>query len=131
AFRIGKIFGWGYAMRRLGLAFFSTAGAFGARFAADHAKKTFYYKLKHGIYEKKQAKTASAVYHLLRQPTQKNLNTDLSITQSGFWPKQNLSEQGMQDQIAETNRDNASPILITEIEYDNTLLKWEKEQLIS
>ncbi|MCD8218742.1 MAG: B12-binding domain-containing radical SAM protein [Clostridiales bacterium] len=70
AFRIGKIFGWGYAMRRLGLAFFSKAGAFGARFAAEHAKNTFYYKLKHNIYEENQAKNTSAVYHLLRQTTQ-------------------------------------------------------------
>ncbi|MCD8045524.1 MAG: B12-binding domain-containing radical SAM protein [Clostridiales bacterium] len=58
AFRIGRIFGWGYMVRRLGLAFFSYAGAFGVRFAADHAKQTFYYKLKHGLYENEAAYAA-------------------------------------------------------------------------
>ncbi len=135
AFRIGNIFGWGYAVRRLGLAFFSKAGALGARFAAKRVKDTYYYKLKHGIYEKEQTKTASVVYHLLRQSTINSLNinnnTDLSITRSGFWPIQNLSDREMQDQIAETNRDIASPFLTEENEYDHKLFKWEKEQLIS
>ncbi|MCD8332999.1 MAG: hypothetical protein LUB60_02520, partial [Clostridiales bacterium] len=62
AFRIGKIFGWGYMVRRLGLAFFSYAGAFGARFAADHAKQTFYYKLKHELYEN-EAACAAPIFH--------------------------------------------------------------------
>ncbi|MCD8365131.1 MAG: B12-binding domain-containing radical SAM protein [Clostridiales bacterium] len=66
ALRIGKIFGWGYAIRRVGLAFFSHAGAFGARFAANHAKRTFYYKLKQGVYEEEQSKNSPAVYQLLR-----------------------------------------------------------------
>ena len=57
SFRIGKIFGWGYAVRRLGLWFFSQAGAFGARLAADHARGTYYYKLKHGEYEREIART--------------------------------------------------------------------------
>lgn len=54
SFRIGKIFGAGYTVRRLGLAFFSHIGAFGAQFAADHAPGTHYYKLKQGIYEKEK-----------------------------------------------------------------------------
>lgn len=58
---IGKIFGWGYAVRRLGLAFFAHAGALGARFAADHAKKTFYYKLKHDIYKKELVRSVPVV----------------------------------------------------------------------
>ncbi len=51
SFRIGKIFGWGYGIRRIGLWFFSHAGAAGARFAANHVKTTFYYKLKHNEYD--------------------------------------------------------------------------------
>lgn len=50
SFRIGKLFGWGYAMRRIGLWLFSNVGAASARFAADHVKSTYYYKLKHGGY---------------------------------------------------------------------------------
>ncbi len=50
AFRIGKLFGWGYAVRRLGLWFFARAGTAGAHFASDHVRESFYYKLKHGLY---------------------------------------------------------------------------------
>ena len=46
AFRIGKIFGWGYCVRRLGLWFFSQAGSRGAEFAAKHVPATPYYKLR-------------------------------------------------------------------------------------
>ncbi len=50
AFRIGRLFGWGCAIRRLGLWFFSHAGAAAARFASKHIRKSFYYKLRHGLY---------------------------------------------------------------------------------
>lgn len=46
AFRIGKIFGWGYCIRRLGLWFFALAGSKGAEFAAKHVPGTSYYKLR-------------------------------------------------------------------------------------
>ncbi|MCD8151319.1 MAG: B12-binding domain-containing radical SAM protein [Clostridiales bacterium] len=75
AIRIGKIFGWGYAIRRLGLAFFSKAGAFGARFAAEHAKGTFYYKLKHGVYEEEQAKGRPVLYQLSENDQENNFLT--------------------------------------------------------
>lgn len=51
ALRIGKIFGWGYGLRRLGLCFFAHAGAAGARFAAEYIRPTYYYKLKHNQYK--------------------------------------------------------------------------------
>lgn len=62
SFRIGKIFGWGYAIRRLGLCFFSHAGAAGARFAANRVRSTFYYKLKHGEYEQAWKESSPIVY---------------------------------------------------------------------
>lgn len=46
AFRIGKIFGIGYGIRRLGLSFFSHAGSFGAEFLSKHAPQSYYYKLR-------------------------------------------------------------------------------------
>ena len=46
AFRIGKIFGWGYAIRRLGLWFFALSGSRGAEFAARHLPGTSYYQLR-------------------------------------------------------------------------------------
>lgn len=52
AFRIGKLFGWGYCIRRIGLSLFSKVGAFGARFASRHVKGSFYYKLRNGEYER-------------------------------------------------------------------------------
>ena len=64
SFRIGKIFGWGYAFRRLGLWFFAHAGAAGARFAADHIKGSFYYKLKHDLYEWEKSEESSVCYEL-------------------------------------------------------------------
>ena len=47
ALRIGRIFGWGYGIRRLGLWFFALAGSRGAEFAARHVPGTPYYKLRH------------------------------------------------------------------------------------
>ncbi len=47
AFRIGRIFGLEYGVRRFGLAVVSRLGAMGARICADHAPTTIYYKLKH------------------------------------------------------------------------------------
>lgn len=63
--RIGKLFGWGFAMRRIGLCFFSHAGAAGARFAANHVKPTYYYKLKHGEYENSWQGEDPVCYELL------------------------------------------------------------------
>ena len=64
SFRIGKLFGWGFALRRLGLWFFSHAGAAGARFAANYVKPTYYYKLKHGEYENSRQQEARVCYEL-------------------------------------------------------------------
>ncbi len=64
AFRIGRLFGRGYAVRRLGLWFFAHLGAFGARFASRFAKGTFYYKLRHGIYEESWKDAAPVLYSL-------------------------------------------------------------------
>lgn len=64
SFRIGKLFGWGFAVRRIGLCFFSHAGAAGARFAANHVKPTYYYKLKHGEYEDSWRQEAPVCYEL-------------------------------------------------------------------
>ena len=66
SFRIGKLFGWGYGVRRIGLWFFAHAGAFGARVAANHVKNSFYYKLKHGVYEQMQGIAAPVCYELER-----------------------------------------------------------------
>ena len=46
AIHIGKIFGWGFCVRRLGLCLFSKLGAFGAIFASKHLPKTVYYQLR-------------------------------------------------------------------------------------
>ena len=46
AFRIGRLFGWGYGVRRLGLWFFALAGSKGAEFAAKYVPGTPYYKLR-------------------------------------------------------------------------------------
>lgn len=81
SFRIGRLFGWGYGVRRLGLWFFSHAGAFGARFAANHVKMTYYYKLKHGEYENSWQEGVPVCYRLL------------SMGESPEWEIQSL-EQG-------------------------------------
>ena len=47
ALRIGKIFGWGYGIRRLGLMVFARAGSRAAEFASKFAKGTIYYDLRH------------------------------------------------------------------------------------
>lgn len=46
AFRIGRLFGWGYGVRRLGLWFFALAGSKGTEFAAKYVPGTPYYKLR-------------------------------------------------------------------------------------
>lgn len=84
SFRIGKIFGWGYMVRRLGLAFFARAGAFGARFAADHAGQTFYYKLKHEIYETEKARTVPVLYLLKQKPAAVNVHSRENIPSDGI-----------------------------------------------
>ncbi len=93
SFRIGKIFGWGYAVRRLGLAFFARAGAFGARFAADHAEKTFYYKLKHGIYEAEKARTAPVLYLLKRNPAVDSAHPHKNIPSDNIPDEQTAGSQ--------------------------------------
>lgn len=83
SFRIGKIFGREYAVRRLGLAFFSRAGTLGAGFAADHARRTFYYKLKHGIYEEEKARTAPVLYQLKQDVSAECEKTPETIPDGG------------------------------------------------
>lgn len=46
AIRIGKLFGWGYGVRRLGLWFFALLGSKGAEFASKHIPGTIYYQLR-------------------------------------------------------------------------------------
>lgn len=46
AIRIGKLFGWGYGVRRLGLCFFAFWGSKGAEFASKHIQGTIYYQLR-------------------------------------------------------------------------------------
>lgn len=46
ALRIGKIFGWGYGVRRMGLWIFAFLGAKGAEFASKHLPGTIYYQLR-------------------------------------------------------------------------------------
>lgn len=46
ALRIGKIFGWGYGVRRLGLCVFSRLGSRAAEFASKRIPKTVYYQLR-------------------------------------------------------------------------------------
>ena len=46
AIRIGKIFGWGYCIRRLGLCVFSAVGSRAAEFASRRISKTVYYRLR-------------------------------------------------------------------------------------
>lgn len=53
AVRIGKIFGWGYGVRRLGLWFFAALGSRAAEFASKHVRGTIYYELRH-LSEKEQ-----------------------------------------------------------------------------
>ncbi len=47
AFRIGKLFGPEYFLRRFGLAIFARLGPMGARFCAAYIKRSPYYELKH------------------------------------------------------------------------------------
>lgn len=47
SFKIGRIFGFGYGVRRLGLSFFSHAGSRAAIFASSHVKNSPYYKIRH------------------------------------------------------------------------------------
>ncbi|MCD8230381.1 MAG: B12-binding domain-containing radical SAM protein [Clostridiales bacterium] len=114
SFRIGKIFGWGYAVRRLGLAFFSKAGAFGARFAADYAKKTFYYKLKHNVYQEAQDKNNPVLYQFIKE---------LPDSASG---------SGNYAYAAANARNRNKPAPSDQTPYDDsTTHTWKKEQLIS
>lgn len=53
AIRIGKIFGWGYGVRRLGLWIFASIGSRAAEFASKHVRGTIYYELRH-LDEKEQ-----------------------------------------------------------------------------
>jgi len=51
AFRIGRIFGFEYGLRRFGFAFFANAGPAAAHFCADYIPSSFYYRLKHCKYK--------------------------------------------------------------------------------
>lgn len=117
SFRIGKIFGWGYAIRRLGLWFFAHAGAFGARFAADHASKTFYYKLKHNLYEQSWKENAPVVYSL-ENPV------------SPFPYTKKSSPSPVFQSSPEKFSDSAKEALLCS-ESSSALLHWSKEQLPS
>lgn len=93
AFRIGKLFGREYTVRRLGLWFFSHLGASGARFAARYVRKSFYYKLKHDIFRQSWKNTAPVLYSLqnnlsVREPE----NTPDAPDASGelHWQKKKL-----------------------------------------
>ena len=46
AIRIGKLFGWGYGVRRLGLWVFASLGSKAAEFASRHMPGTIYYQLR-------------------------------------------------------------------------------------
>lgn len=80
AFRIGKLFGQGYAVRRLGLWVFSHLGAFGARTASRFARNTFYYKLRHGIYEESWKDAAPVLYTLQNKTPVAELSEELDAS---------------------------------------------------
>ncbi len=67
AFRIGKIFGLGYGVRRLGLSFFSHAGSFGAEFLSKHVPQSYFYKLR-ALSEPEQ--TVESTEDLILEPAQ-------------------------------------------------------------
>lgn len=52
AFRIGRLFGIEYGLRRFAFAFFAKAGPRGARFCANAVPMSSYYKLKHQRYRR-------------------------------------------------------------------------------
>ncbi len=120
SFRIGKIFGWGYAVRRLGLAFFSHAGAFGAQLAADHAKGSFYFKLKQNLYEIEKSRNSSCVYQLV---------SDHSLTAENDVDA--IEADSISIPAFAANRPTptqSAHLMTTKNNYDNTVFLWKKEQ---